>query len=190
VRNADPLAETVVLTDPEKALPSPDPVMQPTPPLSDLAAWDREAAEPSAALRRRRRGIAAGVLAGIVLVLLAVLALVPWLRGRAPESATAAATPTPAAPPASIATPTPAATPTPVAAPTPRPSPPLPGGEGGTAASTAASIQVRPGDTLWDLAAAHLGDPMRWPLLHEANRGIVKDPNLIYPGQSLRIPAG
>ena len=165
---ADPLADTVSLTDPAAALPAPVPVIQPTPPLSDLAAGDPEAPGP-AVLRRRRRGIAAGVTAGIVLVLLAVLALVPWLRARAPAEA---------APPAALATP--AAVPAPTAAPAPTETP----------ASAATLVEVRPGDTLWDLAAAHLGDPMKWPLLHEANRGIVRNPDLIYPGQALRIPAG
>ena len=164
---ADPLADTVALTDPAAALPPPVPVMQPTPPLSDLAGEPR-ALEP-AALRRRRRGITAGVLAGIVLVLLAVLALVPWLRARAPAEA---------APPAALATP--AAVPAPTAAPAPTETP----------ASAATLVEVRPGDTLWDLAAAHLGDPMKWPLLHDANRGTVRNPDLIYPGQALRIPAG
>lgn len=56
--------------------------------------------------------------------------------------------------------------------------------------ATAGVVEVRSGDTLWDLAATHLGDPLRWPLLHEANRGIVGNPDLIFPGQSLRIPAG
>jgi nucleoid-associated protein YgaU len=31
---------------------------------------------------------------------------------------------------------------------------------------------------------------MKWPLLHDANRGTVRDPDLIYPGQALRIPSG
>ena len=170
---ADPLADTVALTDPAAALPPPVPVMQPTPPLSDLAGEPR-ALEP-AALRRRRRGITAGVLAGIVLVLLAVLALVPWLRARAPAEAAM-----PAASSIPTATETPAAAPAAIPAPTPTATP----------SAAATLVEVRPGDTLWDLAAAHLGDPMKWPLLHDANRGTVRNPDLIYPGQALRIPAG
>ncbi|HSN91975.1 MAG TPA: hypothetical protein VLS93_12165, partial [Anaeromyxobacteraceae bacterium] len=80
--NDPALADTVALADPAAALPRPVPVMQPTPPITDLAEGDPQAAEPAAA--RRRRGIAAGVFAAAVLILLAFLALVPWLRGRAP----------------------------------------------------------------------------------------------------------
>jgi nucleoid-associated protein YgaU len=29
---------------------------------------------------------------------------------------------------------------------------------------------------------------MKWPLLFEANREVIKDPDLIYPGQQIRIP--
>jgi nucleoid-associated protein YgaU len=55
---------------------------------------------------------------------------------------------------------------------------------------------VRPGDSLWALAAAELGphatDPAvaaRWPQWYAANRGVIgPDPDLILPGQVLRIP--
>ncbi|HEY6099120.1 MAG TPA: LysM peptidoglycan-binding domain-containing protein [Anaeromyxobacter sp.] len=52
-----------------------------------------------------------------------------------------------------------------------------------------AAVRVRRGDTLWALAAKHLGDPARWPRLHEANRDRIRDPDLIYPGQRLEVPA-
>jgi DNA-binding SARP family transcriptional activator/nucleoid-associated protein YgaU len=32
------------------------------------------------------------------------------------------------------------------------------------------TVRVEPGDTLWDLAAAWLGDPMRWPEIQDLNR--------------------
>lgn len=44
------------------------------------------------------------------------------------------------------------------------------------------------GNTLWDLAASVYGDPFRWPVIYDANRDRVQDPDLIYPGQVLRIP--
>lgn len=47
---------------------------------------------------------------------------------------------------------------------------------------------VRKGDTLWDLAKLYLTNPFLWPLLYEANRGTVEDPNLIYPNERLVIP--
>jgi nucleoid-associated protein YgaU len=52
-----------------------------------------------------------------------------------------------------------------------------------------ASIVVHSGDTLWDLAETHLGDAYQWPQLHEANQNAVVNPDLIYPGQELRLPS-
>ncbi len=55
---------------------------------------------------------------------------------------------------------------------------------------------VRPGDTLWGLAARYLGNPLRYRELFSLNRGIAQvdghtlvDPNLIYPGMKLQFPA-
>jgi nucleoid-associated protein YgaU len=47
---------------------------------------------------------------------------------------------------------------------------------------------VRPGDSLWRIAAAVTGDPTLWPLLYRANRDQIKDPSILYPGQRLTIP--
>ena len=57
-------------------------------------------------------------------------------------------------------------------------------------------VVVHRGDSLWSLAARHLGPDagdaevaQAWPLWFEANRDrIGDDPDLILPGQSLRIP--
>ncbi len=55
---------------------------------------------------------------------------------------------------------------------------------------------VQPGDTLWDLAAAHLGSPYRWVQLFDLNRGrpepggSLVDPNVIYAGWTLEFPTG
>lgn len=49
----------------------------------------------------------------------------------------------------------------------------------------AATVVVRPGDTLWALAAGHA-----WRRLHAANRGVIgPDPDLIHPGTRLVLPA-
>jgi hypothetical protein len=47
---------------------------------------------------------------------------------------------------------------------------------------------VRRGDTLWDLSGRYLANPFRWPLIHDANRGVVTNPHWIYPEQVLVIP--
>jgi hypothetical protein len=45
---------------------------------------------------------------------------------------------------------------------------------------------VRPGDTLWDIAAEHLGDPLRWVEIAVKNNIDPSEP-LIHPGQKLRL---
>lgn len=49
---------------------------------------------------------------------------------------------------------------------------------------------VQKGDTLSGIAREQYGDATRYPEIFEANRPMLKDPNLIYPGQVLRIPQG
>jgi hypothetical protein len=45
---------------------------------------------------------------------------------------------------------------------------------------------VAEGDTLWDLAAKHLGSPWNWPVIWERNR-YVTNPHYIYPGNRIVI---
>ncbi|HLZ72573.1 MAG TPA: LysM peptidoglycan-binding domain-containing protein [Dehalococcoidia bacterium] len=47
---------------------------------------------------------------------------------------------------------------------------------------------VRPGDCLWAIAQRYYGDGSLWPLLYAANADKVYNPNLIYPGEVLRLP--
>ena len=47
---------------------------------------------------------------------------------------------------------------------------------------------VQSGDSLWKIASKHYGDGNKWPALFEANREVIKDPDLIYPGQQIRVP--
>jgi nucleoid-associated protein YgaU len=57
-------------------------------------------------------------------------------------------------------------------------------------------VTVRRGDSLWSLAARHLGPgasdreiALTWPQWYAANAELIgPDPNLIRPGQQLRIP--
>ena len=44
------------------------------------------------------------------------------------------------------------------------------------------------GDTLSKIAKNHYGDAMKYPVIFEANKPMLKDPDKIYPGQVLRIP--
>jgi nucleoid-associated protein YgaU len=47
---------------------------------------------------------------------------------------------------------------------------------------------VQPGDTLSAIALDVYGDASKWPRIHHANEHVVSDPDLIFPGQVLRIP--
>lgn len=47
---------------------------------------------------------------------------------------------------------------------------------------------VESGDTLSKIAKQQYGDAMKYPVIFEANKPMLKDPDLIYPGQVLRIP--
>ena len=49
--------------------------------------------------------------------------------------------------------------------------------------------EVQSGDSLSKIAKKFYGDPMKYNIIFEANQPMLKDPNLIYPGQNLRIPA-
>lgn len=47
---------------------------------------------------------------------------------------------------------------------------------------------VEKGDTLWAIATATYGRGSRYPEIFEANKPMLTDPDLIFPGQVLRIP--
>jgi nucleoid-associated protein YgaU len=44
------------------------------------------------------------------------------------------------------------------------------------------------GDTLSKIAKQHYGNAMKYPVIFEANKPMLTDPDKIYPGQVLRIP--
>ena len=68
-----------------------------------------------------------------------------------------------------------------------RPAPaPAPTGTSGTA--TGKSYTVVAGDSLSKIAKREYGDANAWNRIYEANRDIIKNPDLIYPGQTLKIP--
>ena len=47
---------------------------------------------------------------------------------------------------------------------------------------------VEAGDTLWAIAERFYGSGNLWPKIHEANRGLIEDPDVIQPGWTLVIP--
>ncbi len=47
---------------------------------------------------------------------------------------------------------------------------------------------VRPGDTLSSIAQRFYGSPADWHWLYQANRSVVQNPNVIYPGEVLNVP--
>jgi nucleoid-associated protein YgaU len=44
------------------------------------------------------------------------------------------------------------------------------------------------GDSLSKIAKREYGDAKKWRTIYEANKDLIKDPDLIYPGQTLKIP--
>jgi nucleoid-associated protein YgaU len=45
------------------------------------------------------------------------------------------------------------------------------------------------GDSLSKIAKKHYGDANKWHRIFDANRDIIKNPDLIHPGQVLKIPS-
>ncbi|HXJ34245.1 MAG TPA: LysM peptidoglycan-binding domain-containing protein [Candidatus Eisenbacteria bacterium] len=63
-------------------------------------------------------------------------------------------------------------------------------GSSSTAPTVAGSrtYTVVAGDNLSKIAKKLLGDANRWKEIHQLNADTVKNPNLIHPGQVLKIP--
>lgn len=50
------------------------------------------------------------------------------------------------------------------------------------------AITVQPGSTLWAIAKDRFGDGVEYVRVYEANRDLIRDPDLIYPGQVFALP--
>ena len=50
-------------------------------------------------------------------------------------------------------------------------------------------LTVVRGDNLWNLARSRYGAGYRYRLIYDANRGKIKDPHWIYPGQTFNLPS-
>lgn len=49
-------------------------------------------------------------------------------------------------------------------------------------------VLVEPGNSLWRIARNIYGKGVRYTVIYEANRGQIRDPNLIFPGQVFLVP--
>ena len=47
---------------------------------------------------------------------------------------------------------------------------------------------IRKGDTLSKIARNEYGNANEWRKIYEANKDVIKNPDLIYPGQKIVIP--
>jgi nucleoid-associated protein YgaU len=57
----------------------------------------------------------------------------------------------------------------------------------GTTGSTQTYVVVK-GDSLSKIAKRFYGDAQQWRRIYDANRDQISNPDLIHPGQSLKIP--
>lgn len=62
------------------------------------------------------------------------------------------------------------------------------GAKGGAASETARMYVVQSGDSLSKISKKFYGNANSWRRIFEANKDIVKNPDLIQPGWKLRIP--
>src|SRR6185312_13048460 len=77
----------------------------------------------------------------------------------------------------------------------PAPAEPLASASVGAAPSPADPVidsvqtkRVVTGHTLWALSQNYYGDPTRYPVIVEANKWVIHNPNLIYPGEVFVVP--
>ncbi len=62
-------------------------------------------------------------------------------------------------------------------------------GSSSTAGSAEKLYVVKKGDSLSLIAKREYGDANKWRRIFDANKDKIKDPDLIHPGQELKIPA-
>ncbi|MGE0846966.1 MAG: LysM peptidoglycan-binding domain-containing protein [Flavobacteriaceae bacterium] len=80
------------------------------------------------------------------------------------------------------------AQPAPSAGSAPSASPAMPAAEPTPAAEAIPDLEIARGDNLWTIARRIYGRGIRYSVIYDANRGQIRDPDLIYPGQVFTIP--
>ncbi|MGH7788647.1 MAG: LysM peptidoglycan-binding domain-containing protein [Candidatus Binatia bacterium] len=66
--------------------------------------------------------------------------------------------------------------------------PPQPPATPAPAPAAPRTYTVAAGDSLSKIAKKVYGDANQWKRIFEANRDVIKNPDLIHPGQTLKIP--
>ena len=61
--------------------------------------------------------------------------------------------------------------------------------QGGSSSTATKTYEVVSGDSLSKIAKREYGNASEWNRIYDANRDLLNDPNKIYPGQKLKIPA-
>lgn len=74
--------------------------------------------------------------------------------------------------------------------PPPRPGSSSPPVDSGTGPVARMELTVQPGNNLWTIARNHYGSGVEYTKIFTANRDLIRDPDLIYPGQIFRMPDG
>lgn len=54
--------------------------------------------------------------------------------------------------------------------------------------TTSRDYTIRSGDSLSKIAKEFYGNAAEWQKIYQANKDTIKDPDLIYPGQKIKIP--
>lgn len=58
----------------------------------------------------------------------------------------------------------------------------------GSADENTEYYEIKKGDTLWAIAKKVYGNGAEYKKIFEENREVIKDPDLIFPGQKIRVP--
>ncbi len=62
------------------------------------------------------------------------------------------------------------------------------GVSGAEPSATVEYYEIQAGDSLWKVAEKVYGNGSKYTKIFEENKEVIKDPDLIYPGQKIRIP--